>query len=164
MKKIATLLTLLICMAGIVHGQKLLILERPGTTKYYIFKTGDRIRLYDGRSMRMIQGDISRITDTMIEINTLEPVYLSRVKAVYRPLTMLRIFSRTAEIAGAGYLILTGFNRAINKDVPVINPETLILSAALMGAGVATSFLRYRKFTIGDKWRLKVIYKEHPEE
>lgn len=149
-------------MTGYLHCQNLLILERPGTTKYHIFKTGNSIRLYDGKSMRMIQGEISRINDTMIIINSLEPVYLSRITVVYRPLSMLHLFSRTATTAGLGYLILTGFNNAINSKSTLIDHGTLIVSAAITGVGVATSFIRYRKFVLGTNWRLKVIDLNNP--
>ena len=149
-------------MAGYARCQKLLILERPGTTKYYIFKTGDWIRLYDGKSMRVIQGDISRITDTMLVINTLEPVYLSRITYLNRPLIMLQLFSKTATAAGIGYFLLTGINNAINKNTPIVNQGTLIVSAVIGGAGVATSFIRYRKLKLGNNWRLKVIDADNP--
>jgi len=162
MQKIATLLAILICMANSVHGQKLLILERPGTTKHHIFQTGNRIRLYDGKSERMIQGDISRISDTSFMINYLEIVVPAEVIAVYRPLTMMHIFSRVATAAGLGYFLLTGINNAINKKSPLIDQGTLISSAAITGTGVATSFIRYRKFTLGTKWRLKVIDMDNP--
>ncbi|HEX7411241.1 MAG TPA: hypothetical protein VF298_03785 [Bacteroidales bacterium] len=162
MKKIAALLTILVFIIGSVHCQKLLILERPGTIKHFFFKTGDRIRLYDSKSMSMIHGDISRITDTVIVINMLEPVILSRVSIVYRPLTMLHIFSRTTTAAGLGYFLLTGFNNAINKKSPIIDHGTLIVSALITGAGVATSFIRYRKFALGTHWRLKVIDIDNP--
>ena len=162
MQKIVTILAILICMAGNVDGQKLLILERPGTTKYFTYKPGERIKLYDRRNMRMIQGDISRIDDSMIVINTLEPVYLSRIAAVYRSRPILHRFSSAGIVAGVGYFLLSGFNRAINKESPVISNGTVITSVAVAGAGVATSFFRFRKFAIGDHWRIKAIDMDHP--
>lgn len=162
MKKTAALLTILICLSFTANCQKLLILERPGTTKYHIFQTGNRIRLYDGKALRMIQGDISRITDTMIMINSSEPVYLSRVTAVYRPLHMLHLFSRTATTAGTGYFLLTGFNNGINNKTTLIDHGTFVVSAVIAGTGIATSFIRYRKFALGSRWRIKIIDMDNP--
>lgn len=162
MKKIALFLTLLICMAAAAYGQKLLILERPGATKHHIFKTGNAIRLFDGRSMRVVHGAISSIADSMITINTLEPVYLSRITTIYRPLKLLRRFSNAATVAGIGYFLLTGFNNAINHKSPLIDHGTLVTSAVITPVGVATSYIRYRKFTIGPHWRLKVIDMNNP--
>lgn len=149
-------------MIGSVHCQKLLILERPGTTKYHIYRTGNTIRFYDGRSMRMVHGDISLISDTMIVINSLEPFYLSRISSVYRPLTLLNIFSKTVVIGGIGYFVLTGFNNAINKTSPLIDRGTLVASSIMTGTGVAASFFHYRKFALGTHWRLKVLDMDNP--
>jgi hypothetical protein len=162
MKKITALLTILVCMAGSVHCQKLFILERPGTTKHHIFKTGNRIRLYDGRNKRFIQGDISRISDTAIIINSIELVSLNRILAVYRPLTILHLFSRAATTAGIGYFLLTGFNSAIDNKTKLIDHRTFVVSAVITSAGVATSFIRYRKFAIGPNWRIKIIDMNNP--
>ena len=162
MKKIILLLTIFICAVGSACCQKLFILERPGTTKYHVFTTGNRIRVYDSKSMRITQGDISRITDTMIVINSQELVSLSRISAVYRPLTMLHLFSRTAVTAGTGYFLLTGFNNAINNKSPFIDHGTFVVSAVITGAGIVTSFIRYRKFKTGNKWRVKVIDMNNP--
>lgn len=162
MKKKTVLIALLICIANAAYCQKLFLLERPGTTKHYIFKTGNRIRLYDGKSMRMIQGDISRISDTMIVINSIEPVSLGSIRAVYRPLTMLHLFSRASTTAGAGYFLLAAINNSVNNDSPVIDRGTLIFSSVTAGLGIATSFIRYRKFAIGTKWRIKVIDLNNP--
>ena len=151
-------------MIGSVHCQKLLILERPGTTKYHIYKTGISIRFYDGKSMRMVHGDISLISDTMIVINSLEPFYLSRIAAVYRPLTMLNLLSNRVVIGGIGYFVLTGFNNAINKTSPLVDRGTLVASSVMTGTGVAASFFRYRKFALGTHWRLKVIDMDNPED
>ncbi len=153
-----------ICMAGNVYGQKLLVLERRGTTKYFTYKVGDRIKLYDRRSMRTIRGDITRIDDSMLFINTLEPVYLSKVAAVYRSRPLIRTLSSAGIVAGIGYFLLSGFNRAINKESPVISNRVFISSSVITGAGVVTSFFRYRKFAIGDHWRIKSIDMDHPVE
>lgn len=110
----------------------------------------------------MVHGDISLISDTMIVINSLEHFYLSRISAVYRPLTMLNLFSKTAVIGGIGYFLLTGFNNAINKTSPIIDHGTLVASSVMTGTGMAASFIRYRKFALGTHWRLKVIDMDNP--
>ena len=101
----------------------------------------------------MVQGNISQISDSMIIINTLEPVYLSRIAAVYRSRALLHRFSSAGIVAGIGYFLLSGFNRAINKESPVISNGTVPISAAVAGSGVVTSFFHFRKFTIGSHWR-----------
>jgi hypothetical protein len=156
------IITLLICITGSLQAQKLLVLERPGTTKYYIFKIGDEIRLTDDRNSRKIHGGISRITDTSIIVNYLEIIDPAKVTAVYRPLTMLQIFSRAATDAGLGYFLLTGVNNAINHNSPLIDHGTLVASSIVTGSGVATRFLKYRKFTIGNSWRLRIMDMESP--
>jgi hypothetical protein len=151
------IIALLISITGSVQAQKLLVLERPGTTKYYIFKVGDEIRLTDSRNMRKIHGGISRISDTSFVVNYLETEYPEKVTTVYRPLTMLGLFSRVAIDAGVGYFLLTGFNNAINKTSPLIDKGTLTASSVVTGSGLITRFFRYRKFKIGRSWRLKII-------
>lgn len=156
---------IIFCIAGSARSQKLLILERPGTTKHHIFKTGSSIRLYDGKSKRMLHGNINRITDTSFTVNYQQIVVPAKVIAVYRPLTLLqRKFTRPAITAGLGYFLLTGINNAINKESPIIDHGTLVASAIVTSAGIATSFLRYRKFKIGHSWRLKIIDLDFPSE
>jgi hypothetical protein len=75
---------------------------------------------------------------------------------------MLHLFSRTATAAGVGYFILTFLNNGINKNSPAIDNGTFFVSGAITFAGVATSFLRYRKFSVGSEWRVKVIDLTNP--
>jgi len=157
MNRTIGIIIILICITGSAQAQKLLILERPGTTKYYIFKVGDEIRVTDSHNMRKIHGGISRITDTSFIVNYLEIIDPVKVIAVYRPLTMLQIFSRVATDAGLGYFLLTGFNNAINKTSPLIDHGTLVASSIVAGSGVTSRFLRYRKFTLGHSWRIRIM-------
>ena len=162
MNRTLAIFTLIMCITGSAWSQKFLILERPGTTKYYIFRVGDEIRLTDKCNMRKIYGGISRITDTSFVVNYLEIVNPANVIAVYRPLKMMHVFSRAATTAGLGYFLLTGVNNAINKESTIIDHGTLIASSIVVGTGVATSFLRYRKFSLGRSWRLKIMDKDFP--
>ena len=157
MSRTLGIIAILICISGSSWSQKLLILERPGTTKYYIFKVGDEIRLTDSRNMRKIHGGISRITDSSFIVNYLEILDPAKIIAVYRPLPMLQLFSRVALDAGVGYFLLTGVNNAINKTNPLIDHGTLVASSIVAGTGLSTRFFKYRKFTIGHPWRLKII-------
>jgi hypothetical protein len=164
MNRTFAILFIILCISGSAWSQKLLILERPGTTKYYVFKVGDGIRLTDSRNNRKIFGGISRITDTTFIVDYLEIVDPAKVIAVYRPLKMLNLFSRVATDAGLGYFLLTGVNNAINKNSPLIDHGTLVASSIVTGSGVAARFFPYRKYTLGSSWRLKVIDMDFPTE
>jgi hypothetical protein len=164
MNRSLVIFVLLICLSSSGWSQKRLILERPGTTKYFILKVGDEITLMHNRDKRKIHGGISRIGDTSIIVNYLETIDLNEVIAVYRPLKMMNLFSRVATDAGLGYFLLTGFNNAINDESPLIDHGTLLASSIVTGIGLGTRFLRYRKFNIGHAWRLKIIDLDLPKQ
>jgi hypothetical protein len=164
MKRSFAIILLLIFFAATGWSQKRLILERPGTTKYYIFKVGDEITLMNNRDKRKIHGGISRIGDTSIIVNYLETADLNGIIAVYRPLKMMNLFSRVATDAGLGYFLLTGFNNSINNELPLIDHGTLVASTIVTGVGLVTRFLRYRKYNIGHAWRIKIIDLDLPKQ
>jgi hypothetical protein len=76
---------------------------------------------------------------------------------------MMHLFSRATTTAGLGYFLLTGINNAIGKNSPLIDHGTLVASAIVTGTGVATRFLRYRKFTLGTSWRLRIMDMDLPK-
>ena len=151
---------LFLLLPGIpVQAQVTMLLERPGTIKYYMYQKDDRISIMYKKGDEGFRdaGKITAIDDSTVQINDLNRYKFRDITSVYRPRFFPRFFSRTAAVFGTGYLALTVANQAINSSSPLVDEKTLLISGlSLAAAGIAV-FFEYRKFELGENWRLRTI-------
>jgi hypothetical protein len=149
---------LLISLSVQLHAQQYLILQKRGTTKNFKYQTGYRISLKTVKGDFHISGEITSMKDASIWIDNQMEVELSNVAVVYRRSRFLNKLSWMFFIrGGAAYFLIDGANRTINGEYPVIHKSTLIISSAMIAAGMAIRPLITRRFDLSDKWRLQIL-------
>ena len=164
--KYKTLFTILILclLASGVFAQRVLLVEKPGKFKNYKYFVGDEIVLKVAPYGEKHDGIIHEVTDTSLLINFDNEIMLDEIQMILRPRWGLNILSKVTRIAGAGYFILDVVNRSINNQSPVVNENTLMISAGLVAFSYALVPFHDKRMKRGDKWRIKVLNLSMDEE
>lgn len=151
-------ISLLICSGIELNAQQYLVLQKRGTVKNFKYQTGNRISLQTVRGDFSIAGEITGIKRTSIMIDGAIEVELDNIALVYRKSGFLDRLSKLFFIrGGAAYFLIDGANHTINKEYPIIDESTMLISGAMIGTGLAMRPLITRKFDLSKKWRLKIL-------
>ena len=154
----AYLITLFfILIASSAIAQQYLVLEKAGTARNFKYKPGDDITIGMKNSGFVFSGTISAIGDTSFIMDTYTELKFNKIQYVYRARSLMKILPGFLMTAGIGYIALSGVNRTINHEYPILDESILITGAVLVGSSLAIRPLKTRKFDLTDKWRLKTI-------
>ena len=156
--RVITLIFLL--LTGIrTQAQVTMLLERPGTIKYYMYQKDDIISIrYKNKPEGFFDaGTITDINDSTVQINGINRYNFKDITAVYRDRILVKLFSKTAMVFGAGFLGLTIVNRSMNSEKPVVAPGAVFVGGSAMVFCGMLSVFNQRRFVMGENWRLRTI-------
>jgi hypothetical protein len=137
-------------------GQKTLLLENIGIRTRYSFDLGDVIRIRTKQQNQYLKNYLWSIGDSSITVGPRTIVNLSDITAVYKHYHFPALMTKFFFIAGAGYFIVDSFNNLINRE-QVFIPQTMIISASLIGASAIYIPFHLRKCKLGLHWKLKIM-------
>ena len=146
-----------------MEAQRVLLIEKPGKFKNYKYFVGDDIMLKTAPYSQKYEGTIHEISDTSIIINFDNEIMLKDINKVLRKRTGLPWLSIITRALGAGYLLLDVVNNALNNE-PIIDQQTVMISAGLVAFSYALVPLHNRHLKRGEKWRIKVLNMSMDEE
>ena len=151
-------LTLLILVASLCAGaQQYVVLQKSGAIKNYKYQVGDDITVKVKRGDFVFSGAISQINDSSFVLNSVNEIFISEIKNVYRSRVFVRVLSKALIIAGVGYVALEGVNGVINNYSPIISKQTLLAGAILSGSGFVLKSFYTRSFDTTEKYVLKIL-------
>lgn len=160
-----TLLFVLSCQP--LAAQKVLLLQKPGTTTRFLYRSGDKITLRMGEPEFVVSGEITYIDDSLCTVNKNYTFQLAKVNEVDRKRHWFYVNWRKLFLASGLYAGGSMINRALNNDKPLIDNTIPIVSGSFIALGTTSFFLRYRRCKMEDNWQLKVldfdIFKEKGE-
>jgi hypothetical protein len=151
------LLVLIISVGHAVDGQKVMMLKKPGKSKYFFYKTGDKITIQIGEPEFTVQGVITYIDDSVCTVNRDYTFHLSKVNEVIRKRSFLYHSWRTLYVAGFAYATGSMINRAIHDEEPLIDNTIPIVTGSFIVLGTTAYLLRYHHFKKEHGWSLKVL-------
>jgi len=151
-------------MLSSAHAQRILMLEKPGKFKNYKYFIGSNIVLKTIPSGEKHDGTIRVITDTSIVINFDNEIMLSDIEMIMRPRWGLRLLSKITRIAGPGYFILDVVNNSITGHPTIVNKNTAMISAGLVGFSYLIVPMHNKRMKAGNPWRIKVLNMSMDEE
>ena len=147
----------LILFSQSIEAQKVLLLEKPGTTKRYLYKTGDKISVRLGEPEFAVYGDITYLDDSVCTINKDYTFQLAKVKEVTRTRHFLNANWRKWFLVPVVYTGGSIINRSIHKEKPLIDNTIPIVAGSAIALGTASLLLRYSRHKMKDGWHLKVL-------
>lgn len=153
------LLTGFLLMSGYtVRAQQYLVVQKRGSVKNFKYQAGDDIALQTYGVDFPIRGEITKMSDSSLTIDSYINIRLSDISEVLRPRRYLQKLSRLFFIRGGiAYVAIVGVNGLINNDSPVIDEQTLTISAVMIAIGLAMKSFYIRKLDVISKWQLKII-------
>ena len=164
---ILILTVVLVLNCQVADAQKVLLLQKPGKTKRFLYYTGDKIILRTGEPEFAVSGEITYVDDSNITVNKNYTYQLTKVREV----TIIRPFLNKAwrmmYLAGGVYAVGSVFNRAINSDKPWVDNTIPIVGGSFVVLGATSYLFRQKHCKIDDGWKLKVldydVFKEKKE-
>ena len=157
-------IVLLLLCCQVTEAQKVILLQKPGKTKWFMYATGDKIALRMGEPEFNVAGQITYIDDSVCTVDHNYTFALSKVNDVIRTRHFLNGAWRTLYLASLVYLGGSMFNHAINGEEPLVDSTVPYVSGSLAVAGTMALLFRYRHCKMEKGWHMKVldfnIYKE----
>ena len=139
-----------------VYSQKTLVLEKIGTQTRFGYHPGDDIKIRTIDKNLLLHNYMWGLTDSTVTIGARTTISLPDIAVIYRHYYFPRLMTRILFYAGAGYFVVDSFNNLINHE-KVFVPQTLIISASLIGVSLAFFPLHQRKCKIGIRWKVKIM-------
>lgn len=141
-----------------MNAQQYLVVQKRGTVKNHKYELNDKLSFQTKKGEFYLKGTLSKITDSTIFIDNLYEIELSNIARVFRQRSFLKALSKQFFIRGGiAYVTIVGINGAINNDCPMIDEQTLIISASMVVIGFALKPFITKKMDVVDKWQLKVL-------
>jgi len=163
---IFTLLSIL--FSQVLEAQKVILLQKPGKSKWFMYHTGDKISVRMGEPEFIVNGEITNISDSSCTVDKAYTFQLSKVHEVIRTRHFLSHSWGKLYLASALYFLGSMFNHGINGEEPLIDNTVPIVSGSLAVLGTTALLLRYRHCKMEKGWHLKVldydIFKEKKED
>jgi hypothetical protein len=150
-----TILLVLFCQN--VEAQKVLLLQKPGKTKRFLYHTGDKIIIRTGEPEFAVSGDITFLDDSLLTINKNYTYQLAKVSEVTIKRPFLSGAWRMMFLTAGVYFAGSMFNHAINSEKPLIDNTVPIASGSFIALGTTSYLLRNKHCKMEDGWKLKVL-------
>lgn len=139
------------------EAQKVLLLQKPGTTKRFFYHTSDKIWIRTGEPEFSVKGIITYIDDSVCTIDRNYTYKISNIKEVVRTRHFLNGSWRLIFLTSGVYAAMSIINSAIHNEKPVIDNSVPIISGSFIALGTTAWSLRYRHCKMEKDWRLKVL-------
>jgi hypothetical protein len=158
---------LLFLLLQTAHAQKVLMLQKAGTTKHYFYHIGDKISVRMGEPEFTVYGEITYIDDSVCTVNRDYTFKFEKVKEVIRPRHFLMGSWKKLYLASVLYAGGSMINRGIQGEEPLIDNTVPIVSGSFIVLGTMAYLFRFHHCKVEDNWHLKVldydIFKERGE-
>lgn len=148
---------LLLLFCQVAEAQKVILLQKPGKAKWFMYATGDKIALRMGEPQFNVIGQITYIDDSVCTVDHNYTFALSKVNEVIRTRPFLNGAWRTLYLASAVYLGGSMFNHAINGEEPLVDNTVPYVSGSLAVIGTSALLFRHKHCKMHDGWKLKVL-------
>jgi hypothetical protein len=148
---------ILILFSVTVFAQKILVIENKKSLKNIKYYQGDdiMIKIVDFKSK--LKDRIVDMTDSSLILEGRGEVDLKNILCIYRENWLIETLRGLSLLGGVAYFGLDSFNRMINHEYPVIQMETVYISAGMVAFSFALTPLRYRMIRTTEKWELRTI-------
>lgn len=157
MKKLVFLLVFYF-VTGFIFAQKVMLVEKIGTSRKYFYHTGDYLKLRVSKPDTLLRGKLWSVSDSMISVAGFLPidVRLGDIGSVYKQFYFPKKFSGYMVIGSLGIFTIIGFNHLINNE-QVFTSDMFIISGSMLGAGLISFSLTEKRCKTSRRWKIKVL-------
>ncbi len=161
--KVGAFLGLLLLMVSTnLMAQNVLMLEKTGTNKKAIYKSGEEIKYKLKGEDHFRQDYIVSIKDSSIVFHynkfNLEEIAEIDIRKKNFININLKSIGTMMQIAGASYIVIDQFNKTVVRDQQwEFDQDVWITGAVIFAAGTVVKFLHTKKFKVGGRYKLRII-------
>jgi hypothetical protein len=157
MKKLLSFLILFL-IACHVFSQKTFLVEKIGTSRKFLYYTGDYVKLRVTKQDTLLKGKLWSIHDTVISVEGFRPfdVRLSDISYVYKQFSFPEKFGKYLALGSAGIFTIIAINHLMNNE-QVFSPDMFIISGSMLGLSLISLSLSQKRCKIGNHWKVKVL-------
>lgn len=156
--KILIIFSLILCFSiNEILAQKVILLQKMGSTKRYFYEIGDKISVHLGDPEFVVYGTITYIDDSVCTVNKDYTFELSKVHEVWRTRHFLKASWAKFMLASVLYAGGSMINHALHDEKPLIDNTVPIVSGSFIALGTTAYLLRYKKCRMEDNWQIKVL-------
>jgi hypothetical protein len=157
MKKLLPFLILFL-IACHVYPQRTLLIEKIGTSRKYLYHTGDYLKLRVSKQDTLLKGKLWHMGDSVISVEAIRTfdVHVPDIRSVYKQYTFPKKFGRYMGLGSVGIFAIIAFNHLINNE-QVFTSDMFIISGSMLGASILSLSLSQKKCKIGNRWKIKVL-------
>jgi hypothetical protein len=156
MKRLIVFLAFTLFLPKLLPAQRVMLLERPGTSRYFMYKQGDHISVALMRTDLRISGEITHLDDSSLSINNIN-YSLTDIQRVNRHHAFLSGLKKTLQGAAVMYFGFSAVNRAIHNEKPVIDNSVPVICSSLLALSGIPYLFQNSRYLTGTRWRLRVI-------
>ena len=138
-----------------------LLIEKPGTSKRFIFKKGDLLKIKLAEESIYLTGEIDLLLDSslvleghIIPLNEIKQIKLLR-KGELMP--KINALSYKLPLAAVLLILFEGISSELQGYNPLVEEDTIFVAGGLTGVGVALSTLKNKHLKIGKKYRVRIV-------
>ena len=155
--KKTTLFAIFVFLSVQLYTQRFLVVKN--TTKYrnYKYFTGDVLMFKTKNDSISRAGQITSFADSSLVVNYSRIVYLNDFEFIYRKRFFFGFFSHAFRYFGATYFGLTGLNRTINKDYPIYDKNSILISTSTFATGLILNYFSNKRLKIQDNYKLEIL-------
>lgn len=147
---------LFLFISNFTFSQTMLVVEKPGTVKNYIFEAGQYISIKT-KTGEKISGPINIIRDSSLVVDFVHELKVSDIQFVFKPRQLMSIFG-TAFIGGSiMYIGLDAVNGGM-KGKKLSEDSGFLVATGFFATGVVMKIFSKKKMRIdNEKWRIKIL-------
>lgn len=162
LKSLLSILLICFLLQGSLYSQQesMVVIKSQDRIKNFKYYPGDEIMLKLSNDSIVRDGIITGIRDSSFVLNNSLNIDISGIEEVYREKWFFRFLSESSKMFSLVYFGLTGINRTINKEYPVYDKESLLISISVYAAGILINQLSIRKLKVPGKWKIEILQKE----
>jgi hypothetical protein len=137
-------------------AQRILILEKLGSGKIYTYKTGDPITLQRTADNERFTATITFISDSGIIVDMKQWIRIGDIHALWRKFPHRKRNGNYFIVGGAALVGIVTINNLANNNT-VVDPLFLAIGAGISAVGVLWRLSSVQKYTVGNRWKLKIL-------
>ncbi|MCC5943828.1 MAG: hypothetical protein JJT94_02765 [Bernardetiaceae bacterium] len=148
------------------YAQRYLVLDKYKPKRIYL-EVGDRIEFKLQNDRQKYQDQIIGMQDSVVFLANLGKVELHEFDRFYFPRGWVQWYSNSATLVGGGFMLAAAVHPLFDRPF-YIQRESFQIGLFFLSSVVLVYPLRYRKFKVNDKARIRVLdisfNKEKPTE
>lgn len=138
-----------------------LVIEKPGTSKRYVFTRGDLIKLKTTGESVHLSGKIELLLDSSLVVDghSIKLTEIAQIKINRSGEFMPKIISLSYKLPIAGILLMLfeGISSELQNESPLVEENTMVIAGSLIAGGILLRNVVHNNIKLNGKYRARIV-------